>query len=472
MTSLKTSTHIHMIGIGGTGLSAIALYLIERGIVVSGSDSELSSFTKRVESAGGEVFLGHKSDQVLGADLVVRSSAVPEDNVEVTAAQDAGIPVYKRSEFLGKMMEGYQGIAVAGTHGKTTTTAMIAWVLTDLGLDPSYIIGGVPNNLGANAHAGQSSQFVIEADEYDRMFLGLQPEIAVITNIEYDHPDCFPTPDDYYQAFVEFVDRLSIDGILLICADDRNAFHLNEKVQAQGKATISYGLGLITDQTKPDYMGYNLEIQENGAFAFEVIHNEVNLAKVLLKVPGQHNVLNALAAFAVSHFLKKPPKIVAEALGDFTGVDRRFEVRGETAGVVVIDDYAHHPTEIRATLTAARDRYADQELWVVWQPHTYSRTTIYFEEFAHSFQAADHVIVTKIYAAREAARNGEIEAELVKEMDHSDARFIAEMDQISAYLSMHLHPGSVVMVLSAGDAQQIGSSVLEDLGRRTKTLDV
>ena len=472
MTSPKTSTHIHMIGIGGAGMSAIALYLIERGHEVTGSDRELSSFAKCVESAGGEVYIGHKGNQVLGADLVIRSSAVPEDNEEVIAARAAGIPVFKRSDFLGKVMEGYQGIAVAGTHGKTTTTAMIAWVLTKLGLDPSYIIGGVANNLGANAHAGQSSQFVIEADEYDRMFLGLHPEIAVITNVEYDHPDCFPTPDNFYQAFVEFVGRLAVDGVLLVCSDDRNAISLNEVATDKGKSTISYGLGLISDQAKPDYMGHNLEIQENGSYSFEIIHNEVILAKVFLRVPGRHNVLNALAAFAVSHLLENSPKMVAAALGEFTGVARRFEIRGETDGVVVIDDYAHHPTEIRATLTAARDRYADQELWVVWQPHTYSRTTIYFEEFAHSFQAADHVIVTKIYAAREAARNGEIEGELIKEMDHSDARFIAEMDQISAYLSMHLHPGSVVMVLSAGDAQQIGSSVLEDLCRRTKTLDV
>jgi len=304
------------------------------------------------------------------------------------------------------------------------------------------------------------------------MFLGLQPEIAVITNVEYDHPDCFPTPEDFYQAFVEFVGRLSLDGVLLVCADDRNAISLNDVARNQGKAAISYGLGLIPDQTKPDYMGHNLEIQENGAFSFEVIHNEVNLAKIFLKVPGRHNVLNALAAFSVSHFLEQPPKIIAAALGDFTGVDRRFEVRGESAGVVVIDDYAHHPTEIRATLSAACDRYANQELWVVWQPHTYSRTTIYFEEFAHSFQAADHVIVTKTYAAREAARRSELEEELVREMGHSDARFIPDLDQVSAYLSTHLHPGSVLMVLSAGDAQQIGSSVLEDLSRRTKTPDV
>ena len=461
-----------MIGIGGAGLSAIALYLIERGYKVTGSDRELSIYAKCVELAGGEVYIGHKSDQVLGADLVIRSSAVPEDNDEITAAQVAGIPVYKRSDFLGKLMEGFQGIAVAGTHGKTTTTAMIAWVLIALGLDPSYIIGGIANNLGASAHAGQSPQFVIEADEYDHMFLGLQPQIAVITNVEYDHPDCFPTPEDFYQAFVEFVGQLSVDGVLFVCADDTLAISLNEIARDQGKKTLTYGLGINPNQTKPDYLGQNLEIQENGAFAFEIICNEINLAKISLKVPGQHNVLNALAAFAVTHFLKKPPELVASALGNFSGVDRRFEIRGEIAGVVIIDDYAHHPTEIRATLSAARDRYVDQDLWVVWQPHTYSRTTLFFEEFSNSFNTADHVIVTKIYAARETPSNVEMEAELVKHMDHSDARFIAEMDQVSDYLSMHLQPGSVVLVLSAGDAQQIGSNVLEGLSQRNKELDV
>jgi UDP-N-acetylmuramate--alanine ligase len=461
-----------MIGIGGTGLSAIALYLIQRGYKVSGSDRQYSNLAQRVETAGGKVFIGHKGNQVIGADLVIRSSAIPEDNDELSVAQSEGIPVYKRSEFLGMMMEGYQGIAVAGTHGKTTTTAMIAWELVALGMDPSYIIGGVSDNLGTNAHAGTGRQFVIEADEYDRMFLGLNPDIAVVTTIEYDHPDCFPTPDDFYQAFVDFVRRLTPEGILLICADDKETQRLKNLAKKQGNTAITYGLETVSEQIKPDYFGDNLELHENGAYVFDVIHDEINLARVRLQIPGRHNVSNALAAFTVGHILGKSIKKVSAAIEGFTGVDRRFEVRGEADGVVIVDDYAHHPTEIRATLFAARECFVDRELWVVWQPHTYSRTNLYFTEFTRSFKVADHVIVTKTYAARESVESDELESELVSKMGHPDARFISELNQVTTYLATHLSPGSVVMVLSAGNAQQIGSSLLEELSQRANSTDV
>ena len=469
--SIKPSTHIHMVGIGGTGLSAIALYLIESGYKVTGSDRQYSSLAQRVETAGGKIYVGHNRDQILGADLVIRSSAISDENVEIVEAQSVGIPVYKRSEFLGKMMEGYQAIAVAGTHGKTTTTAMITWMLIAAGLDPSYIIGGVSKNLGSNAHAGDDSIFVIEADEYDHMFLGLLPQIAVITTIEYDHPDCFPTPDDFYQAFIDFASRLSPDGVLIVCTDERNTLRFIEEVKNQGKETITYGLKPNLYESKPDFWGTNLEVQGNGTFAFEVIHEESNLARIFLQVPGRHNVQNALATFAVGHRLGISAETIVSAISDFTGVDRRFEVRGEIDGVIVVDDYAHHPTEICATLSAARDRYPEHELWAVWQPHTYSRTIVYFNDFINSFQDADHVIVTKTYAAREAIHSTEIEDDLVREMSHPDVRFISDLNQVSVFLSKHLHKDSVVMILSAGDAYQLGSRLLEDLSTNSKALD-
>jgi UDP-N-acetylmuramate--alanine ligase len=472
MSLLENSTHIYLIGIGGSGLSAIALYLLERGYQVSGSDRVYSSLAKRVEEAGGTVFRGHNRDQLNGVNLVVRSSAIPDDNEEVLAAVTKGIPVYKRSDFLGRMMEGNRGIAVAGAHGKTTTTAMIAWILTYLGKDPSYIIGGVSQDLGTNAHAGVGSHFVIEADEYDRMFLGLNPDIAVITNIEYDHPDCFPTPEEFYQAFVEFVNRISPTGVLVVCSDDHNCSKLIEQTLDDVKTTYTYGLEPESDGCLPDYWGGNLLIETNGAYAFDIYYKDVKQTKVHLQIPGKHNVLNALAAFSVADQLNLTHEQVIDALEQFNGVQRRFEVRGESAGVVVIDDYAHHPTEIRATLSAVRERYPDREIWVVWQPHTYSRTRLLSDQFGKSFVDADHVLITKVYAAREAIVDDSFEEMLVHAVNHTDVRFYPSFDQIVQHLLNNVQTGSVLTVLSAGDGNLIGSSILETLSQRENETDV
>lgn len=472
MSLLENSTHIYLIGIGGSGLSAIALYLLERGYPVSGSDRVYSSLAKRVEEAGGTVFTGHNREQLNGVNLVVRSSAIPDDNEEVLAAVSKGIPVYKRSDFLGRMMEGNRSIAVAGTHGKTTTTAMIAWILTCLGKDPSYIIGGVSQDLGTNAHAGIGSHFVIEADEYDRMFLGLNPDIAVITTIEYDHPDCFPTPEDFYRAFVEFVDRISPTGVLVVCSDDHNCSRLIEHTLNAVKAIYTYGLEPKSDDCLPDYWGGNLRIETNGAYAFDIYIKDVKQTRVHLRVPGRHNVLNALAAFSVADQLNLTHEQVKDALEKFNGVQRRFEIRGESAGVVVIDDYAHHPTEIRVTLSAVRERYPDREIWVVWQPHTYSRTSLLSDQFGKSFMDADHVIITKVYAAREAVVDNSFEEKLVQAVDHSDVHFYPTFDQIVQQLQNNIQPGSVLIVLSAGDGNLIGSSILESLSQREIETDV
>jgi UDP-N-acetylmuramate--alanine ligase len=462
--------HVHLIGIGGTGLSAIARLLLERGDSVSGSDRSPSPLATALQAAGAQVFTGHRAENIQGADLVVRSSAIPDDNLEVMAARQAGIPVLKRADFLGQLMDGCQGIAIAGTHGKTTTTAMIAWVLTALDQDPSYIIGGVSANLGNNAHAGRGTAFVIEADEYDRMFLGLNPSIAVVTNVEHDHPDCYPTPQDFYQAFEQFVSRLSPEGTLLACGDDPGARRLLSERAASERRVKSYGLGAWLGKSRPNYYALNLAPNTLGGFSFEAVcaPNEAGtqapVIPVDLQVPGQHNVRNALAALGVVDVLGLPLARAAHALAEFRGTGRRFEVRGEVKGITVIDDYAHHPTEIRATLAAARSRYPGRRIWAVWQPHTYSRTRTLLADFAQSFADADRVLITPVYAAREnPPEDGFGSGSVAARMAHPDAQFVPDLDQTVGCLLDQLRSGDVLLVLSAGDADQISTRVLDSL---------
>lgn len=451
-------------------MSAIARVLLESGYTVSGSDRILSPLAESLRAAGALILPGHRASHIAGADLVVRSSAIPDDNPEVVAARLASIPVLKRADFLGQLLAGHLGIAIGGTHGKTTTSAMIAWMLTALRQDPSFIVGGVLQNLGANAHAGQGQAFVIEADEYDRMFLGLRPKLIVITNIEHDHPDCYPTPADYRQAFLDFAHRLQPGGSLLACADDPGARGLLQTLQREGQDSVRpYGI----DQGEPGYRAQGLKANERGSFDFEAWlcppeAPAVWLARISLQVPGRHNVLNAMAALACAHCLGLPLAGAAEALGEYRGAGRRFELRGEPDGIAVIDDYAHHPTEIRATLAAARSRYPGRRIWAVWQPHTFSRTQGLLADFAASFGEADQVLVTEVYAAREAP-NGFSAAEVVAAMPHPAARFIASLDGAADLLLRELRPGDILLVLSAGDADRVSAQVLEKLRERSGT---
>ena len=454
-------TRIHLIGIGGTGLSAIARVLLEMGHTVSGSDRVESPFTRDLQSAGATISIGHQAENVRGADLVVRSSAIMDDNPEVIAARAFRILVLKRANFLSSLMDGKTAIAIAGTHGKTTTTAMIAWILSAMNQDPSFIVGGVLANLGVKARAGKGDTFVIEADEYDRMFLGLKPTIEVVTNIEHDHPDCFPTPADFQAAFVEFMYQLPLNGKLVACADDPGASDLMEKANKLGKVVIPYGLHLTTEVGEQVKV-YASELNSNDKGGFTFSANVLGkVAKVELQVPGEHNVRNALAALAVTQLLDLPLADATQALDQFSGTRRRFEVRGEVNGIVIIDDYAHHPTEIRTTLAAARSRYPSCRLWAVWQPHTYSRTQTLFGEFASAFTDADEVIVTEIYAAREPKQV--FSSKQVVEAMPRPAHFIASLSEASNYLINNLRPGDVLLVLSAGDADQISTEVLTRL---------
>ena len=449
--------HIHLIGIGGTGLSAIALLLKERGYTVSGSDRTLSPLARQLSARGVTVYAGHDANNVLQADVVVRSSAIPDDNPEVLAARVAGIPVLKRSEYLGQLMAGCQGIAIAGTHGKTTTTAMVAWIFTRLGQDPSYIIGGVAKNLGNNAHAGRGPVFVIEADEYDNMFLGLTPRVEVVCTLEHDHPDCFPTRESYNEAFIRFVQRLEPGGILLTSADDVGTRWLARNHGREDVRLLTYG-----KDTQADYRAEGLAPNPHGGFDFTAVYHNENLTPVRLQVAGEHNALNALAALAVAHTQGLPVDQAATALAEFSGTGRRFEVLGEAAGVVVVDDYAHHPTEVRATLSAARARYPGRRLWAVWQPHTFSRTITLLNDFIAALQLADRVIVTEVYAARE-HNEGFSSAVIVEAMTRPSAYFAPTLLSATQYLLEQLQPGDVLLVLSAGDADQVSASVYAEL---------
>ncbi len=460
-------TQVHFIGIGGSEISAIAQLHLERGYVVTGSDRALSPLALDLQKLGATIHLGHAAENITGADWVVRSSAIPDSNPEVVAALAQNIPVYKRADYLGRLMADKIGIAIAGTHGKTTTSAMMAWTLSQLGEDPSFIVGGVLTNFGVNAHDGKGSAFVIEADEYDRMFLGLKPHYEIVTNVEHDHPDCYPTPADFQDAFAQFVSLVPEDGVLVISAEDKGAIALTATARRMNKRIIAYRIAENNLTQAGEWaLAQNLMTNQRGGFTFNVIMRLQSgpqyISSVQLQVPGLHNVRNALAVLAVIALMGLSLKEAAAALAEFRGADRRFEIKGVAQGITIIDDYAHHPTEIKATLDAARARYAARRIWAVWQPHTYSRTRALFDEFLVSFGEADQVIVSEIYASREPVEDFSAAA-FVERLRSQSAQFIPTLSEISNYLVSHLKSGDVVIVLSAGDADRVSAEVLARL---------
>jgi UDP-N-acetylmuramate--alanine ligase len=456
--------HIHFIGIGGSGLSAIARLLLERGYQVSGSDQIQSPSTDELASLGARIAIGHRAENVMGAELVIRSSAIPDQNPEVEAARQVNIPVVKRSDFLGTLTEDKITIAVAGTHGKTTTTAMIAWVLVQLQLHPSYIIGGISKNLGSNAHAGSGSHFVIEADEYDRMFLGLRPDHIIITNMEHDHPDCFPTEQLYQEAFQQFVSRLKPAGNLFYCHDHPE---MGKFTPAMPPETRKYTYGISPNA---DYSATDISTNSLGGLSFRAYVQPCQSAAVFLgdihlQIPGKHNVRNALAVMAVCHQMQFSAEKVASALSQYQGTDRRFDTLGESGGITIINDYAHHPTEIRTTIEAARLRFPQGRIWVLWQPHTYSRTRSLWDGYIQAFEHADRVIVTEIFAARE-KNPGFSSRPLAEQIPGEKSVFIEHLEDVTSFLFSNLQPGDVLLVLSAGDANQVSANLFAQLESR------
>ena len=462
-------TKTHFIGIGGTGLSAIARLLHESGYEVTGSDMQESSYIDDLRELGLTVYVGHNANQIGEADFIVRSSAIPDKNVEVIEARKKNIPVYKRSDFLGSLMEDKIGIAIAGTHGKTSTTAMLAWTLTELSQDPSFIVGSTINKMGVNAHAGKGETFVIEADEYDRMFLGLKPKIGIITNLEHDHPDIYPTAEIFREAFIEFIELIPKNGVLIACGDDEGAAEMLTVARGMNIDTISYGFkNQLSVSSNQWIIAEDLTPNSQGGYDCTcTLHNiqtcqpsNIQTFKLSLEVPGKHNVLNALAVMSVIHQLGLSLEDAAKALGQFTGTGRRFDLLALVNGIAIYDDYAHHPTEIRATLEAARARHPESRIWAVWQPHTYSRTRLLFDEFTQAFGDADKVIVTEVYRSREPKENFS-SAQVVGAMNHPSAKFIAELNDVSDYLLENLAENDVLLVLSAGDANEINKTILK-----------
>jgi UDP-N-acetylmuramate--alanine ligase len=456
---LRPGARIHLVGVGGIGLSAIARVLLGWGYEVSGSDNQLSTLTRSLIGEGIVVYEGHHASHVDSADVVVVSSAIPEDNPEVGEARRRGLPVVKREQFLGELTATKTTIAVAGTHGKTTTSAMISWILTQAGLDPTFVVGGVLQNLATNAQAGAGPHFVIEADEYDRAFLGLRPHVAVLIAMEHDHPDCYPTFGQMREAFASFVRSLAPGGLLIICAEDPEAKKLASELPEAKPRLETYGLSEACD-----WWAEGLHLGNSAAF--EVYHRGKRLGACALQVPGQHNVLNALAALAASTDVGVDFGTAAAALTRFRGTQRRFEIKGREAGVTVVDDYAHHPTEIRATLAAARVKFPGRPVWAVFQPHTFSRTAALLDDFASAFGDADHVLVTGIYGAREEVSLGVSGEDIVSRMEHSDVRYVESLDGAVQILRDEVQSGDVVITLGAGDGYVVGECLLAHLEAR------
>ncbi len=453
---------IHFVGIGGIGMSGIAEVLLNLGYKVSGSDLKLSPVTERLEAMGAKVFEGHQPEHIAGSDVVVISSAVRSENPEVKTARAQHIPVIPRAEMLAELMRLKYGIAVAGMHGKTTTTSMIAAALAAGGLDPTVVVGGRVDALGSNARVGKSRYLVAEADESDRSFLRLSPIIEVVTNIDREHMDCYRDLRDVEQTFIAFMDLVPFYGIIVACVDDEGLRNLLPQVR---RRVLTYGTHQaadfrITDQTFAPGDGERLSLS-----TFHILYRGADLGEFRLRVPGAHNVLNATAAVAVGMGLEVPVDRIREALEQFNGVDRRFQVQGRVNGVTVIDDYGHHPTEIRATLAAAR-QCGFGRVHVIFQPHRYSRTQLLMDEFATAFGGADSLVLLDIYPASEAPIPGitsQVLAERIVQNGPGYVAHAASSDEAVQLVCELAQPGDMILTLGAGNVSQLGATILTGL---------
>jgi len=445
---------LHFVGIGGIGMSGIAEVLLTLGYEVSGSDVRETDTTRRLEGLGGRITIGHGAANLGQADVVVVSSAVRPDNPEIAEAHARRVPVIPRAEMLAELMRMKYGVAVAGSHGKTTTTSLIAHVLGHAGLDPTVVIGGKVNALGASARLGQGEYLVAEADESDGTFLHLSPTIAVVTNIDHEHLDHYRDFDALREAFVRFVERVPFWGLAVLCVDHPEVRAMQRSLE---RRHVSYGLTEDASFSAKRLRHDGLETR------FEVVRDGSTLGPVVLHMPGAHNVQNALAAFAVAEELEVPFDVVRDALEGFRGVERRFTVRGERRGVLVVDDYGHHPEEIRATIAAARAAFS-RRIVVAFQPHRYSRTRDLWQEFVAVLQQADVLAVAPVYPAGEEPIAGIDSGALVRdivEKGHGAAEFVPRAD-VAKWLAAQARDGDLVLMLGAGD---IGQAVPELLGR-------
>lgn len=451
----STVKHIHFVGIGGIGMSGIAEILLSQGFTISGSDMGQNDNTEYLQSLGATVYLGHHADNIKGAEVVVYSSAVrPDQNPETVSAMQLKIPVVRRAEMLAEVSRMNYCLAVAGTHGKTTTTSMCGLVLMKAGIDPTVIVGGRLRGLnGSNARLGKGDWTAVEADEYDRSFLQLFPTVAVITNIEAEHLDIYKDVEDIKETFIQFANKVPFYGSVVLCLDDLGA---REILYSLNKHIITYGFSPHSDVRAVETT-YSERSSKSMIYAFGKQLGELNL-----QIPGAHNVRNALAAVAVGLQLQIPFDVIAEALHEFNGVLRRFEILGEKNGVVVVDDYAHHHTEVKATLSAARNGWK-RRIVAVFQPHTYTRTRDFAKEFGQCFDDADVLIVTDVYPAREKpieGITGEILAQSAKNYGHRNVHYVADKTQLDAYIQGILQPNDLLITLGAGDVNKVAKNLM------------
>ena len=450
---------IHFVGIGGIGMSGIAELLLNLGYRVSGSDLCESDTTRRLAELGGEIVIGHSAENITEVDVVVTSTAVKEDNPEVVEALRQHVAVIPRAEMLAELMRMKYGIAIAGTHGKTTTTSMMAVVLQHAGIDPTAVIGGKLDAFGSNAKLGRGKFLVAEADESDGSFMHLSPTIAVVTNIDVDHLDFYSGIDEIKEIFVDFINKVPFYGRAILCLDDRNIQDILPLVK---KRFITYGL-----TSQADFYADDIQHRQ-GRTSFSAFYKGEELGRISFRMPGRHNVLNALAVLAVAYELEIPFNTIVGGFRNFGGLQRRFEVRDEINNIMIIDDYGHHPVEIKATLGAAKSGW-NKRIIAIFQPHRYTRTAALFEDFLTAFYQADHLVVTDVYAAGEetiAGATGEALAEGIVEHGHKAVTYRASLEEISDYVAKIAEPGDMVVTLGAGNINQVCPMLAEKLRKR------
>jgi UDP-N-acetylmuramate--alanine ligase len=448
----------HFIGAGGIGMSGLAQLLMKNNAIVTGSDQTVSSVTDRLRQAGADIKIGHNSDNLIkGTNAVIISAAIKEDNPELKLARKRRYKIYKYAQMLGQLMDRYDGIAIAGTHGKSTTSGWISWLLRQAGIDASFIVGAQVTQLGSSSGTGDSKYFVAEACEYDRSFLNMKPKIACILNIEQDHLDYYKDEDEIVEAFSQFALRVKSNGVLIANGQDPNVATI---IEQHGNILQHETFGL---DEKYNYFVKNL-ILHNGLYEFEVYHNGRLLGPTGISLPGKHNVLNALAVVAMAARAGLTPQKILSLLPGFTGIDRRIMLKAQLGQTIILDDYAHHPTEIRATLEAVRQRYQPRRIWCVFQPHQYSRTRFLLDDFAESFKLADVTIVPEIYFVRDSqASRKEVNSQILVEKiraNKSDAVFIDSFEGICDYLQKNVTAGDLVITMGAGDIWKVADEYI------------
>lgn len=461
MTAKGIPRRVHLVGIGGIHMSAIAHVLLAWGHQVSGSDLRLSPLTERLHHQGATIYEGHAASHLGDAELVVYTAAARPDNPELTEAKRRGLPLLQRAELIARLLEGRQAIAVAGSHGKTTTTALIAFMLQEAGCDPTFLVGGEMIDLGTNARAGRGEHIVVEADEFAGAFLHYRPQVAVVTNIEPDHLDFYGSFQRLTEAFRQFMSQVAADGFLIACADDptvRNTLAHPEAEPPIQARIIRYGL-----KKNGEFFPENISSKGICGYTFLLKYDEESYTPFETHLAGGHQVNNALAAIIVARVLGLPKPAVRVALSRFRGVQRRFQFVGQTADITIMDDYAHHPTEISATIAAARERFPSRRLVCLFQPHTYSRTRYLLDGFRTCFQGVDQLLIAETYAAREKPSAGMSAQELAEAIDSPPASYAGGLEEAPSKVVETLRPGDVFFTIGAGDIDQVGPKVLEAL---------